>query len=67
MSYFDIVGNLSYIKSFEDKINSFFGQKKIFPKLQTGGKEQQLSLSQENKKRIKKIYSDDYLLVDNYL
>ena len=40
---------------------------KIFPKLQTGGKEQQLSLSPENKKRIIKIYSDDYHLVDKYL
>ena len=46
-----------------DKINL----KKIFPKLQTGGREQQFSLSQENKKRIEKIYSDDYFLVDNYL
>ena len=67
LSYFDIVGSLSNIKSFEDKINDFFGQKKIFPKLQTGGKEQQLSLSPENKKRIIKIYSDDYHLVDKYL
>ena len=67
LSYFDIVGSLSNIKSFEDKVNDFFGQKKIFPKLQTGGKEQQLSLSPENKKRIIKIYSDDYQLVDKYL
>ena len=67
LGYFDIVGSLSNIKSFEDKINDFFGQKKIFPKLQTGGKEQQLSLSPENKKRIIKIYSDDYHLVDKYL
>ena len=67
LSYFDIVGSLSNIKSFEKKINDFFGQKKIFPKLQTGGKEQHLSLSPENKKRVIKIYSDDYHLVDKYL
>ena len=67
LGYFDIVGSLSNIKSFEDKVNDFFGQKKTFPKLQTGGKEQHLSLSSENKKRIIKIYSDDYHLVDKYL
>ena len=67
LSYFDIVGSLSNIKSFEEKINDFFGQKKIFPKLQTGGKEQQLNLSPENKKRIIKIYNDDYHLVEKYL
>jgi len=39
LSYFDIVGSLSNIKSFEEKINNFFGKKKVFPKLQVGGKE----------------------------
>ena len=67
LAYFDIVGSLSNIKSFEVKVNSFFGQKKIFPKLQTGGREQQLSLSQDDKKRIMRIYSDDYNLIDKYL
>jgi hypothetical protein len=67
LSYFDIVGSLSNIKSFEEKINNFFGEKKIFPQLQTGGKEEQLRLSPENKRRIIKIYSDDYHLVDKYL
>jgi len=67
LGYFDIVGSLTNIKSFEDKINDFFGQKKKFPKLQTGGKEQQLNLSPENIRRIIKIYSDDYNLVDKYL
>ena len=61
------IGSLTNIKSFEDKINDFFGQKKKFPKLQTGGKEQQLNLSPENIRRIIKIYSDDYNLVDKYL
>ena len=67
LSYFDIVGSLLNIQSFESKVNDFFGQKKIFPRLQTGGREQQLSLSLENKKRIIKIYSNDYHLVDKYL
>ena len=67
LSYFDIVGNLSKIKSFEEKINNFFGQKKIFPKLQVGGKEYELSLSNEEKIKIRKIYEKDYELVDGYL
>lgn len=67
LRYFDIVGSLSKIKSFEESINSFFGQKRSFPRLQTGGKEQQLNLSLEDKNKVKKIYNDDYNLVDEYL
>ena len=67
LSYFDIVGSLSNIKSFEDKINDFFGQKRNFPKLQTGGKGLKLNLSIDQKKKIKKIYSNDFELLSKYL
>ena len=67
LRYFDIVGTLSNIKSFEDRINSFFGQKRKFPKLQTGGKEFELSLNIDQENKIKKIYSDDFELLSRYL
>ena len=36
LSYFDIVGSLSNIKSFEDKVNDFFGKKKFFQDFKLG-------------------------------
>jgi len=67
LSYFDIVGSLSNIKYFEEKINNFFGQKKIFPQLQVGGREYELTINNEEKMKIRKIYKEDYELVDRYL
>ncbi len=67
LSYFDIVGVLPNINYFENKVNSFFGQKRKFPKLQTGGNELELNLSVDQKNKIKKIYSDDYEILGKYL
>ena len=67
LGYFDIVGILSNIKPFEDKINSFFGQKRNFPRLQTGGKDLELNLSIDQRRKIRKIYSDDFELLSKYL
>ena len=67
LGYFNIVGSLSNIKAFEEKINNFFEQKRKFPKLQIGGKDYQINLNIDQKNKIKKIYSDDYSLVEKYL
>ena len=67
LGYFNIVGSLSNIKDFEEKINNFFEQKRKFPKLQVGGKDYEINLSIDQKNKIKKIYSDDYSLVEKYL
>ena len=67
LSYFDIVGILSNIKPIEDKINSFFGQIRNLPRLQTGEKELELNLSIDQRRKIRKIYSDDFELLSKYL
>ena len=67
LGYFNIVGSLSNIKAFEEKINNFFEQKRKFPKLQIGGKDYQINLNIDQKNKIKKIYIDDYNLVEKYL
>ena len=61
------MGTLSDIKSFESSVNSFFGQKRKFPKLQTGGKEFALTLNIDQENKIKKIYSDDFELLSKCL
>ena len=60
LNFFNIVGNVSNINKFVSEINKFFGNKINFPKIQTGGKEFNVSLSQEQEKKIKKIYEKDY-------
>ena len=63
LKYFTIVANTSNIKNFVDGINDFFQKKIDFPKIQTGGKEFQVSLNLSQIKKLKKIYSDDYDLI----
>ena len=63
LKYFTIVANTSNIKNFVDGINDFFQKKIDFPKIQTGGKEFQVSLDLSQIEKLKKIYSDDYDLI----
>ncbi len=67
LKYFTIVANISNIKNFVDGINDFFQKKIDFPKIQTGGKEFQISLNLRQIKKLKKIYSDDYDLIGEML
>ena len=45
------------------KINSFFGQEKKFPILQTGGNTNVIKLNINQEIKIKKIYYSDYNLL----
>ena len=63
LKYFSIVANTSNINNFVDGINNFFQKKIDFPKIQTSGKEFQISLNLSQIKKLKKIYSDDYDLI----
>jgi len=64
LNYFSIVSDLENIKFFENKINNFFENKILFPKLQTKGSEIEINLSQKQKKQIEKIYEDDFNLLN---
>ena len=64
LKYFDVVGNVSNIKKFQDYINDFFNKKIIFPRLQTGGGDNQISLNSSQIKKIRKIYDCDYQLIE---
>ena len=58
---------MSNINQFAEKINLFFDQKINFPRIQTGGKENKITLSLSQKHKIKKIYKDDYILYENQI
>ena len=65
LRYFDFYSNVNAVKIFQDKVNDFFGKKIIFPKIQTGGSENDISLNKLQIQRIEKIYSSDYALLDS--
>ena len=48
------------IKFFANSVNSFFGKKIEFPKIQTGGKNFMVKLTNNQKKRIQNIYQKDF-------
>ena len=60
---FDLIKDVKNLGEIEERINKFFGQKKKIPQLQTGGNEFELELNNKQIKRIKKIYSEDYELL----
>ncbi len=63
LNYYTFHSFTNEIENFEKKINSFFGQEKKFPKLQTGGNTNFLKLNTNQEKKIKKIYSSDFDLL----
>ena len=67
LNFFNIIGEVSNIKSFVKKINNFFNKEINFPKIQTGGKKFSISLDVDQIKKIKKIYSNDYDLIGDRL
>lgn len=66
LKYFDFHCDVDEISKFESYINTFFNQKRIFPRLQTGGKKMKINLTEEQISRIKKIYEQDYNLLTIY-
>ena len=58
--YYTFYADMKNIKFFENSVNSFFGKKIEFPKLQTGGKNYMVNLTNKQKKRIQNIYQKDF-------
>ena len=67
LEYFTIKANVENLEPFVKSINNFFSNNLNFPRMQTGGQKNDLHLNQDQKTKIKKIYSEDYDLVSNYI
>ena len=67
LKYFTIVSNISNLKSFIDEVNNFFQNKVEFPRIQTGGADENITLTDSQIIKLKKIYSSDYDLIGDLL
>ena len=67
INYYTFVCNINNINTFEKKINDFFENNIRFPILQTGGNTNKVTLSNIQKKKLKKIYEFDFDLIKNYI
>lgn len=63
INYYSFWATTDNIHIFVDRINDFFGRKIEFPKIQTGGNEAKINLSNSQIERIEKIYFNDYKLI----
>ena len=66
LNYYNVVGKVSKINAFADKINLFFNNKILFPRIQIGGNAFNIDLTSQQIKKIKKIYLRDYDLINQY-
>ena len=64
LKYFTIVANTKNISGFERKVNYFFEKKIKFPKIQTGGGKFNLKLNKSQLDKLKKIYIEDFNLLE---
>ena len=60
IDYYNFTADVEKIDIFQNKVNDFFDKTITFPKIQTGGKEFEISLSNNQITKIKKIYKEDY-------
>ncbi len=63
LKYYDFYANVKKIFYFENKVNNFFDKKFQFPKIQTGGKNYKVALTNIQTERIMKIYKNDYIFL----
>ena len=63
LSYYTFYSYTNEPSLFIERINKFFDQKKDFPKLQTGGNKNKSVLSDQQIKKLKKIYKSDFDLL----
>jgi len=64
LEYFTIKANIENIQTFVDDVNNFFGKKEFFPKIQISKSNIKLELTVPQVKKIKKIYMDDFELIN---
>ena len=67
LNYFTIKAYIKNLDPFISGINNFFNRVIEFPRIQTGGKGFNFRLNIEQKNKIKKIYSSDYDLVNEFI
>ena len=67
LRYFTIVSNISNMETFINGVNNFFQNKIEFPKIQTGGADENITLTDSQIIKLKKIYSSDYDLIGDLL
>ena len=67
LKYFTIVANISNMETFINGVNNFFQNKVDFPRIQTGGTEEKIDLTNSQITKLKKIYSSDYDLIGDLL
>ena len=60
LAYYNFYVDITKINLFADFVNNFFGKKIEFPKLQTGGNNFDIQLTNLQKKRIENIYHKDF-------
>ena len=63
LKYYDFYANVKKISFFKDRVNSFFDKQYEFPKIQTGGKNYNVTLTEKQTERIMKIYKNDYIFL----
>ena len=67
LRYFTIVSNISNMETFINGVNNFFQNKVEFPRIQTGGADINITLTDSQIIKLKKIYSSDYALIGDLL
>ena len=67
LKYFTIVSNISNMETFINGVNNFFQNKVEFPRIQIGGTDKNIALTNSQKNKLKKIYSSDYDLIGDLL
>ena len=67
LKYFTIVSNISNMETFINGVNNFFQNKVDFPRIQTGGTNENIILTNSQITKLKKIYSSDYDLIGDLL
>ena len=67
LNYFTIVANISNMETFINGVNNFFQNKVEFPRIQTGGNDKNIGLTDSQKNKLKKVYSSDYDLIGDLL
>ena len=67
LRYFTIVSNVSNMATFINGVNNFFQNKVEFPRIQTGGADENITLTDSQIIKLKKIYSSDYALIGDFL
>ena len=67
LRYFTIVSNISNMETFINGVNNFFQNKVDFPRIQTGGTNENIGLTDNQITKLNKIYSSDYDLIGDLL